>query len=331
MNRVRRKENEAMRLSDFAANAGVKKELMQAMENRSVPHAIIIEGESGCGKKTLAGIIAQYAVCSSDAERPCGVCPHCIKAEKGIHPDIFIADGTQTGGLNIEAIRNIRSSAYIKPNEAGCKAYLLFNCDKMLMPAQNAFLKVLEEPPENVMFIMTVSSSASLLQTVRSRSRIISLYPPDVDEAVEVLKNKLPDRDENELYAAAKSCGGNIGQTIELLERGGEEEKKLAAEIMKAAALSAEYPLMLLTNQAVKNRAFAAGVLNGLSELSAECVRAVFGANDASDTAKELASRFSKRRLLKLQENIQRAKDVLNYNVNMNFYGTWLCAVLRMN
>lgn len=320
-----------MRLSDFVANAEIKKELLQAMNDRSVPHALIIEGESGCGKKTLARIIAQYAVCSSDGERPCGVCPDCIKAEKGIHPDILTADGSQTGGLNIEAIRNIRSSAYIKPNEAGCKAYLMFNCEKMLMPAQNAFLKVLEEPPENVMFIMTVPSSSALLQTVRSRSRIISLYPPDTDEAAGVLKKMFPDKDGDALYAAAKSCGGNIGRSIELLENGGEEEKKLAAEIMKAAALSAEYPLMLLTNQAVKNRAFAAGVLDGLSELSAECVRAAFGAKDASDTARELALRFSKRRLLKLQENIMCAKDVLNYNVNLNFYGTWLCAVLRMN
>ena len=320
-----------MRLSDFAANAGVKNELIHAMKNRSVPHALIIEGENGCGKKTLARIIAQYAVCSSDGERPCGVCADCVKAEKDIHPDIFTADGSRTGGLNIEAVRNIRSSAYIKPNEAGCKVYLMFNCEKMLAPAQNAFLKVLEEPPENVMFIMTVNSSAALLRTVRSRSRIISLYPPEANEAAEVLGRLFPDEDKNKLSEAAKSCGGNIGQAIELLERGGEEEKNLAAEIIEAAALPAEYPLLLLTNQAVKNRAFATAVLDGLCELSAECVRASFGADDASDQAKELALKFSKRRLLKLQENIRRAREVLNCNVNLNFYGTWLCAVLRMN
>ncbi len=318
-----------MLLSAFAGNTDVKYELSEAMSRRSLPHAIIIEGDKGCGKKTLAGILAAYAVCSSDGERPCGRCPHCLKAEKGIHPDIFSLDGNKPGELNIDSIRNVRAAAYIKPNEAANKVYMLFNCEKMLIPAQNAFLKVLEEPPENVMFILTAASSSVLLQTVRSRSRILTLYPPLPDEAAAVLRTRLPDKSEKELLEAAETAGGNIGLAAELLKSGGEEERKLAEEIFRAVFMSAEYPLLLLTNRLSKDRTFAVRVLDCLCGLTAECVRAALGAENTSDKAKELSDRISANRLTVLQKNVQHAREVLNINVNLSFYSTWLSGVLR--
>ena len=318
-----------MLLSAFAGNNEVKYELAEAMSRRSLPHAVIIEGDRGCGKKTLAKILASYAVCSADGERPCGVCPNCIKAGKDIHPDIVTLDGTRSGELNIESIRNVRTAAYIKPNEAANKVYMLFNCEKMLIPAQNAFLKVLEEPPENVMFILTAASSSVLLQTVRSRSRILTLYPPLPEEAVSVLKGQFPDKDEQEIAEAANNAGGNIGAAAELLLSGGEEERRLAEELFRAIFNSSEYPLLLLTNGLAKDRTFAVTVLDRLCELTADCVRAAVGAKSASDKARELADRLSARRLTVLQRNVQYARDVLNTNVNLSFYGTWLSGVLR--
>ncbi len=318
-----------MLLSELAANEELKNEIALSMQNRSLPHAIIIEGEKGSGKRSLAGIIAKYGVCTSQGARPCGVCPGCIKAEGNIHPDIVTADGNNSGELNIEAVRRIRTDAYIKPNEAPNKVYILLNCERMLPAAQNAFLKVLEEPPQNVMFIMTALSAANLLQTVRSRSRIMTLYPPSVEEAVEVLKRLSPDTPAEAAEQAALEAGGNIGVSLELIASGGEEERKTAEEILRAVPLTTEYPLMLLTNGIAKNRTFAIGVLDRLSSLCAECVRASLGATDASSTAKDIAKAFTRKRLMKLQNSILRARNVLNINVNLNFYSTWLCAVLR--
>ncbi len=318
-----------MLLNDFAANDELKFELTEAMKARSLPHAVIIEGEKGCGKRSLASVLAAYAVCTSSGDRPCGVCSGCVKAAKNIHPDIFVADGNNSGELNIESVRRIRSDAYIKPNEAPCKAYILLNCEKMLPAAQNAFLKVLEEPPENVMFIMTALSSANLLQTVRSRSRIMTLYPPSVNEAVAALKRIRPDISEEIISQSAADSGGNIGAALELIASGGEEEKKTAEEIFRAIPQSTEYALMLASGKIARNRAFAVAVLDRLCSLSAECVRASYGAADAGSAARELSERFSRKKLLKLQSTILHARDVLNINVNLNFYSTWLCAVLR--
>ncbi len=320
-----------MLLSELAANAELKYDIAEAMKNRTLPHAILIEGVKGSGKKTLAQILAQYAVCSGEGNRPCGVCPDCIKAQKGIHPDIFIADGTKSGELNIEAVRQIRSAAYIKPNEAQNRVFLLYNTEKMLAPAQNAFLKVLEEPPPNVLFVLTSVSATAMLQTVRSRTRILTMYPPTAEEALQVLQKMFPEEESEKLAEAATSSGGNIGEAVSLLNNKGEEEKQMAADIFKALLQTAEYPLLIQTNQAVRDRAFAAGVLERLYELSAECVKASYGAAEVSETAKELAGTVSKKRLCTLQENITKARDLLNYNVNLNLYGTWLCAVLRQN
>lgn len=318
-----------MQLSDLAGNEELKYELSEAMSARSLPHAVIIEGEKGVGKRTLASILASYAVCTSEGVRPCGVCSGCVKAAKNIHPDIFTADGMNSGELNIESIRRIRSDAYIKPNEAPGKVYILLNCEKMLAAAQNAFLKVLEEPPENVMFIMTALSSANLLQTVRSRSRILTLYPPSVSEAAEVLKKLRPDVSQEIILQSAVDCGGNIGASLELIASGGEEEKKAAEEIFRAIPQTSEYDLMVASGKIAQNRAFAVAVLDRLCGLSSECVRASYGAADAGSTAKELAGKLSRKKLIKLQSTILHARDVLNINVNLNFYSTWLCAVLR--
>lgn len=318
-----------MLLSEFAANHTVKNELSEAMKNHSMPHAILVTGAKGTGKKTLADIIAQYCVCSSSEIRPCGVCPNCVKAQKNIHPDILIADGNRPGELSIDSIRNIRSSAYIKPNEAASKVYILTNCEKMLVPAQNAFLKILEEPPENVVFIMTAVSAASLLQTVRSRSRIFSLYPAAVTEAAEEVQKRFPEKSTDEIKSAAELCGGNIGMTLQMLENGGEESMKLAEEIYSAIFLSGEYRLLTLTNQLAQSRSFAVSVADCLVEVSAEAVKASAGVKTSSLAAENAAKRIARKKLMKIQSNTQKAREVLNSNVNMNFFCTWLCALLR--
>lgn len=318
-----------MLINDFIGNDAVKSELSEIMKNGSMPHAIIIEGAKGTGRKKLAMCIAQYCVCSSDDEKPCGTCSDCIKAEHSSHPDIFIADGNISGALNIEAIRNIRSSAFIKPNEARSKVYILLNCDKMTAPAQNAFLKILEEPPENVIFIMTALSASSLLQTVRSRSRIFSLFPPDISSAVNEVSKKFPDKHISEITHIVSLCEGNIGMSVQMLENGGETARKLAEDIFRAIPQSTEYQLLLLTTQLASDRSFAANVLDCMAEIAAECVKASVGVNVSSEFAVEIAKRLSTKRIFGIAESIKKARDIININVNLNLFGTWLCSVLR--
>ncbi len=326
---LRKKAVAVMRLEEFVFNDNVITELSDSMRNNTLPHAIIIDGAKGTGKKTLANIIACYSVCTGN-ERPCGNCPACLKAQHNSHPDIFIADGTQSGGLSVDVIRNIRSDAYIMPNEAATKVYLLLDCDKMLAPAQNAFLKVLEEPPSNVRFVMTVSSANMLLQTVRSRSRLYSLYPAPPEQAAEYVAKLFPDEDYNNILHTAQLCDGNIGKTIETIQNGGQEASKLADDIFRAVFFGKEYDVLVLTNKLSAGRPFAASVLEFLSENAAECVKAAVGAETSSAIAKECAQSMTKAKILRIAENIDRAKSVLGTNINLNFFGTWLSSVLKV-
>ena len=79
-------------LSDFVMEPGLFHSLEKMLREKSVPGAILIEGNPGSGKKTLAGLIAAGILCSSDRKSPCGVCKSCKKAVTG-HPDIIYADG----------------------------------------------------------------------------------------------------------------------------------------------------------------------------------------------------------------------------------------------
>ncbi len=317
-----------MLLTEFAGNAELKYELGENMKRGTLPHAIIIEGAAGTGKRTLADIIAQYCVCRADSGRPCGVCNGCMKAQKKIHPDIFYADGEKKE-LSVDSIRNIRSEAYIKPNEAPMKVYILSNCEKMLVPAQNAFLKVLEEPPKNVQFIMTVKSASSMLQTVRSRSRIFSLYPAGVENAVKIAEKRFPNKDIDEIRHIAEICDGNIGMTLQMIESGGEEARKLAEDIFLAATQSTEYALLTLTGRLAADRNFAVNVLDCMTEIAADCMKAAVGVKVSSHAANDTAERYSKKRIAETAENIRYARKILNTNVNLNLFCTWLSSVLR--
>ena len=149
--------------------------LCRMFAQERLPHTLILESSPGRAK-ALAGTLAKAAVCLSQEERPCGVCAGCIRADAGSHPDILTLDGNEDPrAFPVDAVRGIRAAAYVKPNEARCKVFVLLGVQNMSEISQNALLKILEEPPENVFFILTTVSAAALLPTVRSRAQIFSL------------------------------------------------------------------------------------------------------------------------------------------------------------
>ena len=157
---------------------------MELFNGRALSHAYIISGHEGSGRETLALRIASALVCDSDADRPCGACSHCIKAEKNIHPDIITVDREPgSRDIYIDQMRAVRSDVAVLPNEAEKKVYIIKNADTMNVKAQNAMLKTLEEPPAHAAFILIAENAKALLPTVRSRCVEISLTPVERDES----------------------------------------------------------------------------------------------------------------------------------------------------
>ncbi len=138
--------------------------------NGRLSHAYIVWGGIEAERVDLAGMLAAVHVCDGSGRKPCRMCTHCNKAFRHIHPDIItVARAPDARDIIVDQIRALREDAFIMPNEAAKKVYILSHADSMNSAAQNAILKLLEEPPESAAFILIADNPAALLPTVRSR------------------------------------------------------------------------------------------------------------------------------------------------------------------
>ncbi|MBR5473610.1 MAG: DNA polymerase III subunit [Clostridia bacterium] len=143
--------------------------------SRRIPHAILIEGVNETAKRELAAYIATAAVCSGESA-PCGNCLNCHQANAKSHPDIsYIVPLEGKKNLSVDQIRELRTDAYVKPHSAEKRVFIIEYADRMNPQAQNALLKVLEEPPADVIFILLTPSKTVLLDTIISRCVLLSL------------------------------------------------------------------------------------------------------------------------------------------------------------
>lgn len=162
-----------MKLSTLPGNEALKERLSRQEQGRGLSHAYII---SGPGDHTLARLLAAGMLCTSQGEKPCGMCGPCLKVTKGIHPDVSVITGPEKGKpITVDQVRALRSDAYIRPNEGERKVYLLEEADQMNASAQNAMLKLLEEGPRYAAFLLIANNAGGLLQTVRSRCEELAL------------------------------------------------------------------------------------------------------------------------------------------------------------
>lgn len=176
-----------MRLDGLKGNEGLKRQLSGSAE---LPQACIIAGPPHSGRHALARILAQSMVCREVRPelRPCGVCPACRKVSEGIHPDViwveqFTGPSDKSDEVKVAAARALRQDAYIRPNEARRKVYLIDR--PMNSSAQNALLKLLEDGPAYAAFLILTENAASLLETVRSRCLLFQTSPSGTEEEQE--------------------------------------------------------------------------------------------------------------------------------------------------
>lgn len=129
-------------------------------------HAYLITGP---GREEFARRMAAALLCTGE-KKPCGSCPHCRKTAAGIHPDVTCLRSEEgKAEITVDQVRRLRADAYIRPNEGERKLYLIEEAQRLNPSAQNALLKVLEEGPAYVVFLLTAEGAGQLLPTIRSR------------------------------------------------------------------------------------------------------------------------------------------------------------------
>ncbi len=285
-----------MSFSEILSGSEVGKQLDSMTKNERLPHAVVLESRDKTLAQKTAGEISKVFFCSGQ-NKPCGKCLGCMKAEKGIHPDLYrveITDGKQSVGVG--EIRSMISDCYIKPNEAVNKVY--FISERMTAEAQNALLKILEEPPQNVKFVIITESSTLLLQTVRSRCTLFKLG--DVSST-----------NENELNEKAFDA---------------------AKEIACAIPDNMELPLMLAVTKLSKDKALTQRTLEKLSEIICESIEEKYmPTGTRPQYIQDIARSLRRRSLLSLMDVVLKAQTMLSQNCNMNLLTTWLCANIRQS
>ena len=222
---------------DFA-NDPIARRIREAASRGTLSHALLF---SGSGDLTTAARYAAAAMeCRSEGQKPCGVCPACRKVFSGIHPDVITVRDEAHKNLSVDTIRQIRSDAYIRPNEGSRKVYIFPDCTILTEQDQNVLLKIVEEGPPYAAFLFCAENASVVLQTLRSRCVELKLHPAETGEkesseaGVELCR----------LLAAGKK--GSAAELMVRLEKKRLDRDGLAAMLdqartILAAALLAQY------------------------------------------------------------------------------------------
>ena len=177
------------RFSELSGQRHVITILKGAIRERKVPQQILFSGGSGIGKTTIARVLASSLLCLTtqderDDFEPCGICRSCLLAldSKQSHPDLIEFDAASNGGK--DEIREIANKAQYAPVLSEIKVYIIDEAHGLSGPGGQAFLKLLEEPPSHVIFMLCTTDPDKMLKTNRGRCVEFHLFKPTLEESL---------------------------------------------------------------------------------------------------------------------------------------------------
>ena len=251
-----------MFLSDIVGQQEVKNRLLKMVGENRLPHALLFNGVDGSGNLATAVAFAQYLFCSNrQAHDSCGTCPSCIKTSKLIHPDLhfvfpiikskyvkssadlikefreafleapylnindwcdFLGAENKQPIIPVEESGNIIRELSYTSYEGLYKMMIIWQPEKMNTEAANRLLKVLEEPPEQTIFMLVCNNPDALLSTIISRVQQIPFTRLKESEITDALIKKYGVTQDNATQAAFL-CDGNFNEAIKQLTQNDEQ------------------------------------------------------------------------------------------------------------
>jgi DNA polymerase-3 subunit delta' len=232
-----------LRVDDVVGHDRIRTILSRALERDRLPPALLLSGPDGVGKKTLALVAAQAALCErAPAPEPCGECRTCRRVSAAIdparlqelrdeadrhpdkdewrnfrlHPDLILVEGwrlTKTGRprpepeIRVGQVRDLVAEVPGTPFEARRRVFIVDDAHGMNESSQNALLKSLEEPPPRSHLLLVTARPQGLRQTIRSRCQVLRFGPLSRKAVTEFLTDRRGVRDEEAGLRAALAAG----------------------------------------------------------------------------------------------------------------------------
>ena len=195
--------------------------LLEQMREGTAPHAVLISGEAGTGKWTLAAALAAVLLCQGEGKKPCGHCQSCVQMETLEHPDLIVLqkgvpispeEKKAKTTIPVNDVREMIRRISVHALEGDRHVVIIRHAEDLGAAGQNALLKTLEEPPEGTFFLLTAVQTADLLPTIISRCRPLKLRPWTDGELIRLLISE--GVEESRARAAALAAGGSPGAAL---------------------------------------------------------------------------------------------------------------------
>lgn len=205
---------------DELDSADVRDSLKKIVSKKDIPHAFLFAGPKGTGKTSAARIVAMILNCESK-KAPCGKCEQCLSIAKGNNVDVIEIDAASHG--LVDDIRALRDVAKLSPAAARKKIYIIDEAHMLSAAGSNALLKILEEPPSHVVFILATTNPEKLIGTIRSRTTEIIFKKAGSSEIERslgrVIKGEKIKIDKETIAAIAGKANGSFRDAIKILEQ----------------------------------------------------------------------------------------------------------------
>ena len=327
-------------------NDTVKKRLGAAILSESLNHALLIAGPDGSGKNTLATEIAAALNCEKKGDQvsplPCGTCNTCRRIYEGNYTDIKrLRRDSSKATIGVEELRLFREDMFLSATESDYKIYIIEEADKMTPNAQNALLKVLEEPPNAVMIMLMCEESDKILTTIKSRAQLVTMQRFSPSEIADYVTDRgiSSSLDKKRLTEDIMSADGRIGRAIEILASSEEVEadRRLVENILLSLRTGAPYSELYTAVMALpQKRAELTEALENLTLALSDLVKCKFSKNAtltffaSREAANAIAEKISHKKLITVYDAVRDAIEDNSKNANISALLSCLGAKIKL-
>ena len=320
-------------LQDIPWSDDVWQGLIDRYHGAGLPHASLLLGNEGTGKRPLAFRLAKFLLCKAVDKKEsrrasyCNECRSCQLIDAGSHPDYFICDQEAKGKqIKVDRVRELNEFLAKTPQISACQVVQVYPVEAMNTNASNALLKTLEEPAGESYLLLMAERLGSVLPTIRSRTQRISLHPPTSEQALSWLTQQMPNTSTEDLNQALRQCGGGPLKAQAWLREGLLAQDAAYVSLMQGW-LAGQKQLQDTSKGLAKFD--LADTINWWTGLSLDIMKLGMGAEihqlnhpQQAEWLQELTAIVSRLKLLTLQQKLQEVAGRLaagqgNYNASL--------------